>query len=173
MFDRRSDCPCRAGCWLVLPEIRIELIELPNLAIGSPAGIAGAGLAQIGLGELVKSARPVEGGGALIGDRLVVNESVASGRADCLLIQTLGLELAAFETGDLGADQRGAVLEVLLAVLSPLLELAVVGGQSLEMAATLRRAGCVAECGPHQRGVEMELRPLEMGRHRPEQPLCL
>ncbi len=41
--------------------------------------------------------------------------------------------VAAFNARDLGADQRGAVFEVLRAILRPDLKLSVVGGQSLEM----------------------------------------
>ena len=148
----------------------MALIELPHLAIGSPAGVTGAGFPQVRLGELVESARPVEGGSALIGDRLVVHEAVGAGRVDGLLVQPLGVELAAVEAGDLGADQRGAVGEVLRAVASPLLELAVVAGQGLEMPRPLRGRGRVAECGPRQRGVELVFRRLEQLRWAPPQP---
>src|SRR6185436_8937114 len=109
----------------------------------------------------LKAARPVKTGGELVGERLIVNKAVGAGRADRLLVETLGVELAAFNPGDLGADQRGAVREVFRAVLGPLLELAMVGSQGLKMLGSLRTGGRVAERSLCQRGVEMVLRQLE------------
>ncbi len=132
------------------------------------------GVAQIGLGESARSRAPRRSAAAqLVGERLVVDEAVVAGRADGLLVEALGVELAAFDARDLGADQRGAVREVLRAVLGPHLELAVVGGQGLEVLGSLRRRGRIAERGLRQRGVEMVLRPLEEGRRRPEEAFCL
>ena len=62
---------------------------------------------------------------------------LARGRADGLFVEALGIQLAAFETSDLGADQRRAVCEILGAVLRPHLELLVMGGQRLQMAGPL------------------------------------
>ena len=118
------------GSWPVLPQVRIS-IELPHLAISSPTQVAVSGVPQVERGNLVKPARPVEGGSALIGDRLVVDEAVDAGRADGLLVEAHRVNIAAFDARDLRADQRGAVLEVLRAVVGPLLELAVVAGQGL------------------------------------------
>ena len=68
-----------------------------------------------------------------------MNKAVVAGRADGLFVEALGIELAAFDAGDLGADQRGAVLEILRAVLRPDLELLVMGGQRLQMRWPLAR----------------------------------
>ena len=89
--------------------------------------------------DLLEAARRVEARGELVGERLVVDEAVGVGRADGLFVKMLGVELAAFDPRDLRADQRGAVLEVLRAILRPDLELSVVGGQSLEMLLALAR----------------------------------
>ena len=62
-----------------------------------------------------------------------MDEAVVARRPDGLFVQPLGIELAAFEARDLRADQRGAVREILRAVLRPDLELSVVGGQRLDM----------------------------------------
>ena len=48
-----------------------------------------------------------------------MNKAVVAGRADGLFVEALGVELPAFEASDLGADQCGAVLEILRAVLRP------------------------------------------------------
>ena len=58
-------------------------------------------------------------------------------------------------------DQRGAVLEVLRAILRPDLELAVVGGQSLEMLLPLVGRGGIAGCCSRERTVELIFRRLE------------
>ena len=56
-----------------------------------------------------------------------------AGRADGLFVETLGIELSAFDAGDFRRDQRGTVLEVLRAICGPTLELSVVGDQRLYM----------------------------------------
>ena len=91
-----------------------------------------------------------------------MDKAVGAGRADGLFVEALGIELAAFEARDLGADQRGAVLEILRAILRPHLELAVVGGQRLDMLLARSPAGAASqERGSGQRGVEMIFRRLE------------
>ena len=61
-------------------------------------------------------------------------------RADGLFVKVLGVELAAFDACDLRADQRGAVFEILRAILGPYLELSVVSCQCLEMLLSARSA---------------------------------
>ena len=58
VFDRRSDRARRAGRWLLPPQVRIQLVELPHLAVGSPAQIAVAGVAQIEMRDLSRSRAP-------------------------------------------------------------------------------------------------------------------
>ena len=111
----------------------------------------------------------IEAGGQFIGERLVVHQAVVAGRADGLFVKTLGVELAAFEAGDLGAGQGGAACEVLRAVPGPLSEPAVVGGQGLQVAGPLCSGGRVAERGFRQPSVEMIVRPLEDGWRHPEE----
>ena len=123
VFDRRPDRARRPGRWLFLPEVRIELIELPHLPIGSPTQVAVAGVAQIHIRDLLEPTRRVEARGEFVGERLVVNKAVGAGRADGLFVEALGLELAALRARDLRADQRGAVLEILRAIRRPDLEL--------------------------------------------------
>ena len=115
-------------------------IELPHLAIGSPAQIAVAGVLQIHVGNLLEAARRIEAGSEFIGERLVVNKAVGARRADGLFVEALGVELAAFDAGNLGADQRGAVLEILRAIRRPELELLVMAATASHMLLPL--AGC-------------------------------
>ncbi len=53
MFDRRPDRARRTRRSLFLPEVRIHLVELSHLPIGSPTEVSVAGVAQVEIGELV------------------------------------------------------------------------------------------------------------------------
>src|ERR1700733_15717517 len=111
--------------------MRLKLFELSSLAVGTPSQIAKARVLQMHAGNLLEVACRVEAGGDFVGERLIVNKTVGAGRADGLLVKPLGVELAAFEGGDLGGDQSRAVRKVLRAVLGPFLELAIMGGQCI------------------------------------------
>ena len=50
-----------------------------------------------------------------------------------MFVKALGIELAAFDTRDLGANQRGAVLEIFGAILRPSLKLFLVSGQIVSL----------------------------------------
>ena len=84
-----------------------------------------------------------------------MDEAVGARRADGLFVETLGIELAALDAGDLGADQRGAVLEILRAILRPDLELPVMRSHSVEVLLSLAGRRRVAAGGPGQRAVEV------------------
>src|SRR3984957_272896 len=89
------------------------------------------------MGDRFKTARRVEARGQLLGKRRIVDKAVCAGRADGLFVAALGIELAASNACDLGAHQRGAVFEILRAILRPYFELSVMDGQSLEMLPSL------------------------------------
>ena len=105
-------------------------IKLPHLAIGSPAEIAVAGILQIHAGNLLKAARSIEAGSELVGERLVVNKAVGAGRANGLFVEAHRVDVSPLEASKLGADQRGAVLEIVRAICRPELELLVVRSES-------------------------------------------
>src|ERR1700730_14380231 len=75
--------------------MRIELLELPNLSVGSPAQVAIPRVPQIGRRDLLETARRVEASGKLVGNRLVVYEAVFVRGADGLLVQFLSVQHAA------------------------------------------------------------------------------
>ena len=131
MIDRRFNLPRRAGGAPFGPEVWVHLVELPHFSISSPTQIAVAGILQMGMGIGLEATRRVEARGHFVGERLVVDQAVVAGRADGLLVETLGLELPPVKAGDLRADQRGAAHKVFWAVFGPRLELAMVGGQAL------------------------------------------
>src|SRR5437016_5815196 len=118
--------------------------------------------------NLLEAARCVEAGRQFVGERLVVDETVCASRADGLLVELLGIERAAIDAGNLGTDQRGAVLEVRRAVLGPFLELAMVSCQSVLVLSTMRGGCRIAERSPRQRGVELVVCQLEGFRRRPK-----
>ena len=122
MFDGRPDRAGRPRRRGFLPELRIHLLELRDLPAGSPTQIAVAGIAQVDIRKLLEPARPVEAGSTFVGDCLIVDEAVVARRADGLFIQTFGVEVAALQSGDFRADQRGAVREILGTILRPDLE---------------------------------------------------
>ena len=93
-----------------------------------------------------------------------MNQPVFTGRADGPFVKVHGIERAAFNTCDLRADQRSAILESLRGIVGPFLELAVVGSQGLPVVGPLRSGGPIAQCGTRQRAVEMVLCQLEERR---------
>ena len=129
LFDGRPDRARRTARSFILPEERIHLVELPHLAVGSPTQVAVAGVSKVEMRDLIEATRRVEPRGELVSERLIVNKAVDAGRADGLLVQAFGIEFAAFQSGHLGADQRGAVLEIFRAILCPDFELSVMGSQ--------------------------------------------
>ena len=113
--------------------------------------------------DLLEPTRRVEARGEFVGERLVVDKAVGAGRADGLFVEALGVELAAFEACDLGADQRGAVLEILRAILRPDLELPVVRSDSASRCcAPLVGGRGVAGGGVGQRAIEVIFRHFEL-----------
>src|SRR6516164_8969469 len=133
----------------------MELIELPHLSVGSPSEITPACISQVEMCDLLESTRRVKARSEFVGERLVVDETVCACRRDGALVEVHGIERASLDPGNLSADQRGAVLEVLWAVLHPEFELTVVRDQSLDMLlALLCRCG-VAGRRLQQRTIEM------------------
>src|SRR3984893_4405123 len=137
MFDRRADRAPRAGRRLLFPEVRERLVELSNLAIGSPAKVALTRLPQVEVRNLLEAARRVEARRQFVGERLVVDKAVGAGRADGLFVEAHRLNIAAVDAGNLRPDQCGAVLEILRAIRRPDLELSVVSDQGLDMLPSL------------------------------------
>ena len=98
-----------------------------------------------------------------MGDALVVHEAVLVRRADGILIQILGVELAAFDPCDLGGDQRDTVFKVLRTVRRPDLQLPMVGSQRFQMRRVLIGGDSVevAGCRMRKRAVKVIFRRFE------------
>src|ERR1700722_767616 len=67
VFDRGPNGARRTGYGLFLPELRIQLVEMPDLTDGSPADIAVSGITQVRMRDLLKSACRVKTGRELVG----------------------------------------------------------------------------------------------------------
>ena len=103
-----------------LAEMRVGLLQLPYLALGTPAQIAVPGIPEIRVGDRLEAACSIEPCGAFVGDALVLDEPVLARQPNGLFVETLGLQFSAFEACDLGGDQRRATPKVLGTVLRPL-----------------------------------------------------
>ncbi len=95
------------------------MIELTHLTGGSPTEVAVPGVLQVRVRNLLETTCRIEARGEFVGERFVVDEAVCLRRANGLFVQTLGVELAAFDACDLCTYQRRAGLEILGAILRP------------------------------------------------------
>src|SRR5262245_23454915 len=102
MFHGRAHRTRRLGRTFFLAQIRIRFIELPDFACGPPAEVAVASVPQIRKRDLLEAPRCEEARGEFVGEGLIVDEAVYLRRADGLLVQALGIELAAFKACNLG-----------------------------------------------------------------------
>src|SRR5262249_12048198 len=130
-------------------------LKLTRLALGAPPEIAGAGVLQVGTGDRIEAARPVEARGDLMGDRFVLPEAGLAGGADRVFVQSHRLHLSTFDAGDLGANERRAIAEILWAALGPRLELSVVGYDRLHEFGPLTGVRLVILGGMCERAVEV------------------
>src|SRR5262249_50861351 len=130
------------------------MCQLPYFAIGSPASVAVQGLPQIRIRNLVETALCIKARRNLVGNRLIVDESVGVRGADGLFVKALGLEHSAFYSCDLRTDQRGSVFKILWAMLRPNYEVPVVGCQRLEMPLFLVSRCGVPGCRVGKRAIE-------------------
>ena len=108
VLDRCRDRARRTRDPLILPQVRMQLIELAHLPVGSPAQIAVPGVSQICLRDLVETTCGIETRGELVSKTLVLDEAVLACRANRILVQAHRVQLPAFQPRNLGAGQRRA-----------------------------------------------------------------
>jgi hypothetical protein len=68
-----------AGRGLFRPKVRVDLLELSHLSVGSPTEVAVASLPQVQMRDVLESTRRVEPRGEFVGKRLIVNKAVCLG----------------------------------------------------------------------------------------------
>src|SRR5215468_3834550 len=76
MFDRCRDRSRRTWRRQFAPQIRVQLIELPHLAIGPPTQITIPGVPQIRLSDRLKTARQIEAASKLVGKRFILHKAI-------------------------------------------------------------------------------------------------
>src|SRR5262249_22191021 len=153
VLDRCRDHARRAGRGRPCSEVRIHLLELPHLAIGSPAKIAVARPPQIYARKLFEAARGIEARRHFVCERFVLDEAIVTRRPDRLFVEARRVPIAALDASELCARQRGAVLEILWAMLRPELQLLVMRSQSIQVLLSLGWCG-IATGGLGQRTVK-------------------
>src|SRR5581483_638906 len=154
--------------------MRVGLLELPRLSGGSPARVAIMGLPQICMRDGLKSARRIEARGKLARERLIVRETVLSGRADGPVVKAHCIQIAVFDPRHLGLYQCEAVLEIWRAGTGPALELVLVSGQQVELMRMPAGRHGIQLRGKGQRGIEMLFRDFEIREKGwGKQPLCM
>src|SRR5882762_9082480 len=117
MLHRRADSAARRGySFSSFFEVRIRLVELAHLAIGSPTQVTVSGVSQVELRDLLEAPARVEARREFIGERLNVQKAVGAGRADGLFVKAHRLNLAAFNARDLGGYERRTTLEIFRAM---------------------------------------------------------
>ena len=137
----------------VLAELRVGLLELPDLAQGAPAEITVPCVPQIGLGDGLEAARRVEPRGHLMGQAFVLHEAVLASRLNGLLVQSHGIDVASFEAGDLGRHQGVLVGERRRVGFGPLAQLFPVRRQEVAPPGLLVGRSLLIERRHRQRGV--------------------
>src|SRR5271155_5207075 len=146
-------------------------VKLPQLASGAPAQVTVAGVAQVEVRKLVEPARPVELRSTLVGDPFILDEAIVARQAYGLLVQKLGIEVAALQSGDLGADQRSAVPEILRTMLRPNLQLPVMPSNSVQVLRLLDGRHAFEIGGVGQRAVKVVISLLDDPDIHPRQTL--
>src|SRR5262249_47776854 len=139
----------------------MELIELPHLSVGAPSQIAAPRVSQVEMGDVFEATRRVKASSQLVGERLVVDEAVCACRRDGALVEVHGIEWAFLDTGNLSADQRGTILEVLRTIRRPGPKLALVLSKCFSMLGVRVGAQGLAPRGATQAGIEMAFRLLQ------------
>ena len=120
----------------------------------TPTQVAIPGVSKIRICARLIAAGEVELRSEFVRNALVLSEPVLPRRSDGLLIQALGVQFPAFDAGDLGADQRHAVREILRAILRPEIDLLMVGGECFQILGPLLARCKVVLSRPRERVIK-------------------
>src|SRR5260370_3480476 len=90
------------GCRETIPhhrssQLRMKPIELLHLAVGTPAEITSLGVPEIGVGNGLEATRRVELRGQLMGDALVLHETMFARQRNGLFVETHRVQFPTFE----------------------------------------------------------------------------
>src|SRR4051812_4229853 len=162
LVDGRLDRARGTGEGLLVLYRRVRLLELSHLPSGSPTQVAVPGLPQVGVPDLLETAYKVKAGRNFVGDALNVYEAILSCRADRLLVEAHGVQVAALYSCNLRTCQCRAIFEILRTILRPYFELLVVSRQSLEMLLSLVGRCGVPGCRVGKSAIEAKHRRFEL-----------
>ena len=123
----------------------MKLFELLHLAERAPAQVTAPRLPQTGMGDRVEAARREEARGRLMGQALVLDETMVAGRSNSLLVQTHCIGVSPFEACDFGRHQGVFVAERRWIVVGPLPQLLAVLRQEVAPSALLAGARALIE----------------------------
>ena len=104
-----------------------------------------------------------------MGQPLILDEAVLARQPDCLFVEALGIERAAFEARDFRAYQCSAVGESCRTILRPERDLPMMSRQRFQMPGPLLGRGRIATRSASKCPVEMVFSQLELSRRRPKQ----
>src|SRR6516225_5924438 len=99
------------------------------------------------MGYLYEATGRVKAGSQLVAERLVVDKAVCACRIDGALVQIHGVERSSLDTGNLSADQRCTILEVLRTSRRPGLKLSLVPSKCFAVLRVRVGAHGLAPCG--------------------------
>ncbi len=171
MFDRRANGGGRRCRDWRVTEMRMKLFELPHLAERAPAQVTAPRFPQAGMGDRIDAARAVEPRGHLMGQALVLHETVLARRLNGLLVQTHGVGVPPFEPGDLGRHQGVFVAKRRWIVVGPLAQLFPVRRQQAAPLALPVEWGGLVDRSDSERAEVVEIEQLDTSVRGPEQRL--
>src|SRR6202051_4171092 len=146
----------------------MKLFELPHFAKRAPPKIAVPRVSEIGVGDGLEAARPVEARGQLMAQALVLNEAVLARRMDGLFVEALRVQFPPFQTRELCANQCRPVCERCRTVVCPDRYLLEMRSQRFQMLGPFFGRGHIATHRSCKRRVEMVLSNLELRWRRPK-----
>src|SRR5262249_3837125 len=138
---------------------------------GLPGFVTSAGVTEVRVRDMAEPACTVKDGRTLTREGFVVDEAVGTRRVDGLFVQAHRVKVTAFDPRDFGAHQRGAVFEILRAILGPDFDLSMVHSKSFQVLRAFCGAGGFAARSTRQCAVIMVFSLLENTARGPEQPL--
>jgi hypothetical protein len=149
-------------------QARQARVELPDLAVCTPACKATARIAKVGAGSGRPTAGDTESRGQLVCDAFVLDKAVLAGRFNRLFVQMHGVEVPTFDAGDLGRHQGVLVGKRRRIVVGPFAQLFAVPGQELAPPGLLVGGRVIVERGHRQRGVVNIVDHLELADYAPQ-----
>src|SRR5258707_1033517 len=172
LFDRRLDGRLQDQRCL-LSDSGVTLVELCDLCLGAPAGVAVAGLVQIDICHLIETAKAIESGCQFARERPVLEEAALRGRANCLFVQLHGLDVSSFKACPFRRDQGVFMRESRRTALRPPLKRCQVSDEILAKLCPSLGRGRFKDRGDGERMIEAVIHRLKIETRRPENRLRL